>query len=105
MVDSIGLDVTARRAEPIRSCAACRTRRPQRALLRFVRDEAGVIRLDDARHRTHGRSAYLCPSAACLAQAERRQSLRRALHGETPPNLFEALRLVVTRQEGCAETR
>lgn len=69
-------------SEPVRTCVACRTRRPQRALVRLRRRSDGVV-VPAVGRRTHGRSAYLCPSHACLARALRRRALERAL-GQTP---------------------
>jgi uncharacterized protein len=65
-------------SEPVRTCVACRTRRPQRALVRLRRRSDGVV-VPAMGRRTRGRSAYLCPARACFEQALRRRALERAL--------------------------
>lgn len=77
-------------AKPERMCIACRTRRPQGELLRLARRE-GVVQMDAGRRRM-GRGAYLCRSAACLAQALKRQAFRRVLGGELAEATAAALR-------------
>ena len=65
-------------SESVRTCVACRTRRPQRALVRLRRRPDGVV-VPAVGRRTRGRSAYLCPARACFEQAQRRRALERAL--------------------------
>ena len=65
-------------ADPERQCAACRTTRPQRELLRFVCGPEGRAVLD-ARGRLPGRGAYLCPRPACLRKGLKPKGLARAL--------------------------
>lgn len=38
-----------------------------------------------------GRSAYLCPQADCLRQAQRKNRLGRALKGNVPEQIFQQL--------------
>lgn len=66
---------------PTRTCIACRVRRDQGALLRFRRRRDGVVVPSVARRGASGRSAYVCASAACLADAVRRRGFERALSG------------------------
>ncbi len=72
--------------EPTRTCVACRTARPQAELLRMRAFDGQVVSDRSARTcaksqglRSLGRSAYLCPSRACFAQAARRGAFARAL--------------------------
>jgi predicted RNA-binding protein YlxR (DUF448 family) len=67
-------------SEPVRTCVACRTRRPQRALVRLRRRTDGVV-VPSVGRRTRGRSAYLCPARECFDKAVRRRALERALGG------------------------
>ncbi len=78
------------RPVPTRTCVACRTARPKRALVRVVRAPDGSIGVDPTGKRS-GRGAYLCPAAECLRLAERRGSLARALRTTIPAAVFEAL--------------
>jgi predicted RNA-binding protein YlxR (DUF448 family) len=82
-------------SEPVRTCVACRTRRPQRALVRLRRRSDGVVVPAMGRH-TRGRSAYLCPARACFEQALRRCALERALGRTGSPAADEAVALETT---------
>jgi len=53
--------------EPVRQCAGCRKRLPQRGLTRFVRGGDGWKPDSPGRHKQPGRGAYLC-SEPCLAK-------------------------------------
>ena len=64
---------------PIRTCIACRVRRDQAALLRFRRRRDGVVVPAVGRRDAMGRSAYVCPTRDCMAQAVRRRAFERAL--------------------------
>ncbi len=65
---------------PHRMCVACRSVRPQRALLRLSLDAVGRVTVN-ARGWA-GRTAYACPAPACLEGALRRQALARAFRRE-----------------------
>jgi predicted RNA-binding protein YlxR (DUF448 family) len=60
----------------------CRTVRAQGCLVRIALDARGGVAVNP--RRVTGRSAYLCPSPACLEQALRRSALSRALRAELP---------------------
>jgi predicted RNA-binding protein YlxR (DUF448 family) len=94
---------TAHRAElaadgrPVRSCVACRTRRPQDELVRVTVDGAALT--VDARNgpsRRQGRGAYLCVDATCVARALERNALllRRALRSRVALTIPEELERV-----------
>lgn len=67
-------------AEPIRQCAGCRKRLPQRELSRFVRAGDGWKADRLGRHKQPGRGAYLCsdPCAAAVAKNKRYPGLATA---------------------------
>jgi predicted RNA-binding protein YlxR (DUF448 family) len=67
---------------PRRTCVGCRTVRAQGGLVRIALDERGGLAVNP--RRVTGRSAYLCPSPACLEQALRRNALSRALRVQVP---------------------
>jgi uncharacterized protein len=71
-----------RRADPVRTCIGCRVRSAKSDLLRIVavREQTGSPRLvPDLRGRLPGRGAHLHPTPDCLALAERRRAIGRAL--------------------------
>ncbi|MGB1013434.1 MAG: YlxR family protein [Nannocystaceae bacterium] len=79
---------------PIRTCVACRARRPNNALLRVRRSPQGdivpAVRRRDNAH-LQGRSAYLCPTKNCFDRAIKRRSLSRVWSRakDSPPVQFD----------------
>jgi predicted RNA-binding protein YlxR (DUF448 family) len=69
-------------ADPVRTCVGCRTRAPAGDLLRVV--AAGGAAVPDPARRLPGRGAHLHRDPACLALAERRRALPRALRVPGP---------------------
>jgi len=62
---------------PVRQCAGCGRRRPQRELVRIgVADGEIVV---DRDRRLQGRGVYLCPERQCAAEARRRGAIPRRL--------------------------
>jgi uncharacterized protein len=94
---------TARRSalaadrRPVRSCVACRTRRPQDELVRVTLVDGSLLP-DGApgASRRGGRGAYLCEDASCVARAIARDALllRRALHTRVSAAVPEELERV-----------
>ena len=71
----------------MRTCIGCRDRFAKSDLLRIVavRGETGEARLlPDPRGRLPGRGAHLHPTLDCLALAERRRAIGRALRLTVP---------------------
>jgi predicted RNA-binding protein YlxR (DUF448 family) len=73
-------------SDPVRTCIACRARRQQRELVRFVICK-GVVTAG----RGPGRGAYTCRSRACLEAAMERNLFTRRLRAPAaiPPDLAE----------------
>lgn len=61
---------------PIRTCVGCRQRRAATDLIRLQVDDG---HLHVVERPLPGRSAYLCPSQACLEQAVQRRAFARTL--------------------------
>src|SRR5574337_485437 len=76
-------------AESFRSCIACRTSRPKRALVRVYAGAAGRLGVDLGGGA--GRGAYVCPRRACLEQAIKRNELTRCLKVTHTPMTATAL--------------
>jgi len=62
---------------PVRQCAGCGRRRPQRELVRMTAAD-GVLAIDRER-RLPGRGVYLCPSRDCAERARRKGAIPRRL--------------------------
>ena len=66
---------------PVRTCIACRAKRPRTELIRITRSRDGRVTVD-ARGGAPGRGAYLCPERACIDGALASDRLRRGLKHE-----------------------
>jgi uncharacterized protein len=60
-----------RRAEPQRTCVACRRVGDQPSFVRLVRTADGTVHVDEGRRRQAGRGAYLCRQATCWERGVR----------------------------------
>jgi predicted RNA-binding protein YlxR (DUF448 family) len=88
--------VTSPAKRPVlRRCVSCRRLRDRTQLWRVVRQADGTVRLDGGM----GRSAYLCPEAACLEEARRRRRLQRGLRCAVADAIITSLE---ARLEGSA---
>ncbi|WP_446719701.1 YlxR family protein [Isoptericola sp. F-RaC21] len=74
---------------PVRTCVGCRERDRRSALLRLVLEPSGREGLlaVDVRGSLPGRGAWIHPTSACLALAERRRAVPRALRVTGPLDL------------------
>ncbi|MGB3308508.1 MAG: YlxR family protein [Nodosilinea sp.] len=71
-----------------RRCASCRRVGPKAEFWRLVRVYPDrTVRLDDGM----GRSAYLCPQADCLRQAQKKGRLGRTLKANVPEEIYQIL--------------
>ncbi|KZR77847.1 YlxR family protein [Prochlorococcus marinus] len=71
----------------LRRCVTCRQLLDRQQLWRVIRDHQEGVVLDEGM----GRSAYLCPSEACLEEALRRKRLQKALRCQVPISVVEVL--------------
>jgi predicted RNA-binding protein YlxR (DUF448 family) len=76
---------------PMRTCIACRQKRPKRELIRVVRTPEGCIEFDP-RGKRSGRGAYLCADGRCLAGALVPDKLGRALKCRVTAQDVEVIR-------------
>ena len=80
----------AQRHIPERTCAACRTQRAKRDLVRLVRTVDHAIKVDPS-GKQPGRGAYLCRDPRCWSAALKRNALSGALKTELRAEDREAL--------------
>jgi len=88
--------VSPPKTEPMRMCAACRTRCPVAGLLRFVRRDGVVV--PDVAGRLEGRGLSLGPALRCVERAAARQVFARGLKAGLPAGGLEELRQQVVAQ-------
>ncbi|MGN6608517.1 MAG: YlxR family protein [Jatrophihabitans sp.] len=70
------------RSDPQRTCIGCRCRTSATDLLRVVAADGTAV--PDVRRRLPGRGAWVHPTPACVALAERRRAFGRALRQAGP---------------------
>ncbi|MEQ9355201.1 YlxR family protein [Coleofasciculus sp. F4-SAH-05] len=71
-----------------RRCLSCRRVAQKQALWRVVRiHPSRQVKLDQGM----GRSAYICPQASCLAAAQKKNRLGRALRASVPDEIYQRL--------------
>ncbi|MEM9903823.1 MAG: YlxR family protein [Cyanobacteria bacterium P01_D01_bin.44] len=71
-----------------RCCVSCRKLAPKQDFWRIVRVyPTRVVQLDEGM----GRSAYLCPTQACLQVAQKKNRLGRALRASVDVELYQQL--------------
>ncbi len=88
---------------PMRRCVGCMESKPKKQLVRVVKNAAGEISMDLVGKKP-GRGAYVCPDPACLAKAQKKKALERALETEIPQAVYAALQeqLAAAQPEGGA---
>ena len=72
----------------LRRCVACRKLLDRQHLWKVTRDHRDGVVLKDGM----GRSAYLCPTEACLEEAWLRKRLQKALRCQVPISVIEVLK-------------
>lgn len=74
--------------ESVRVCSTCRRKDRREFFWRVVRLwPSNQVQLDKGM----GRSAYLCPTALCLKQAQRKDRLSKVLKAKVPTEVYTAL--------------
>ncbi|OGO16727.1 MAG: hypothetical protein A2Z15_05760 [Chloroflexi bacterium RBG_16_50_11] len=81
---------SAGKAQPQRTCAACRKIKPKREMVRLARTPGGDVEIDISGKR-EGRGAYLCRDRACWEKALKGKQLEHALKGNINQNDLERL--------------
>ncbi len=86
----------------LRRCIACRKLLDRKQLLKVTRDHQNGVVLEGGM----GRSAYLCPSEACLEESYRRKRLQKALRCQIPATVVEMLQKRLNQSiDAVAEAR
>lgn len=80
-----------RKKVPLRKCTGCREMKPKKELIRIVKSDDGVFRLDRS-GKMQGRGAYICPNAECLEKAHKSKGLERSFKEKVPQSVYEELK-------------
>jgi predicted RNA-binding protein YlxR (DUF448 family) len=90
----VTLPTQRRKHVPMRTCIACRQKRPKRELIRVVRRPEGAIEID-LKGKLSGRGAYLCATDECWHEALEERKLAKALQCQVSAEQVLNLRAVV----------
>jgi uncharacterized protein len=77
-----------------RRCISCRLVAPKNHFLRIVREHSTN---EVILHQGMGRSAYLCPKADCIALAQKKKRLERALKSVISPTIYTLLGCYISK--------
>ncbi len=80
-----------RKKVPLRKCTGCQEMKPKKELIRIVKSDDGVFRLDRS-GKMQGRGAYICPNAECLEKAHKSKGLERSFKEKVPQSVYEELK-------------
>lgn len=83
---------------PLRMCMVCRERKEKQELIRVTCAKGKTPRLD-LTGKGEGRGMYLCKSAACVRQAEKRRVIERAFSCKAEKGVYEELLGLVGEKE------
>lgn len=83
---------------PMRSCCACREKKPKKELVRIVRSPEGEVSMDLSSKKA-GRGVYICNNLDCLAKAKKIGALARSLECEIPDEVYERLKKELEQSE------
>jgi uncharacterized protein len=75
-----------------RRCIVCRATAPKAKFLQVVRQPTGAISINQGA----GRSAYICPTPACLGLSHKKKRLERALKSAILPEIYSELWSCIT---------
>ena len=71
----------------LRRCVSCKKVLDRKSLLKVTKDFQNGVVISGGM----GRSAYLCPTEACLDESYRRKRLQKALRCQVPRSVVEML--------------
>ncbi len=74
----------------LRMCMVCRERKEKDELIRVVKKSSGEIALDKC-GKADGRGAYVCKSAKCVNEVERRRCLERTFSCKIEKSVYEEI--------------
>ncbi|MDR0859362.1 MAG: YlxR family protein [Oscillospiraceae bacterium] len=92
------------KSQPERMCAACRTNRNKRELIRVVRlalpkdapkDTVPALVIDD-KGKLNGRGVYVCADVGCIKKLRKIRAVERMLKVQVPETLWEELQCRIT---------
>lgn len=75
---------------PTRTCVGCMKKSDPKNLFKVVRTKTGNVVLEQS-EKAFGRGAYLCKNEKCIANAQKKSKLSRALKCEIESSIYDKL--------------
>lgn len=87
---------------PIRTCIGCRSKFPQKTLIRFVCSKGKCLQLDGFK-RYPGRGAYICKSKVCIEKAFKEpKRINALLRVQLPKSVITEFEQAILDKEAIA---
>lgn len=83
---------------PMRKCIGCMESFPKKELCRIVKNKDNEINLDLS-GKLNGRGIYICKKAECFEKAIKTKRLAKSLEVEIPENIYNAIKLEISKHE------
>lgn len=77
-----------------RTCIGCKEKKNKQEMIRIIKNKENEIKVD-LKQNLEGRGAYICKDENCFQNAQKRNSLRRALKTNIENKKYEELRGVM----------
>ena len=71
-------------------CVVCKTMKPQKELLKIVKNKDGEIFVDNS-YKANGRGAYICKDKTCLEKCKKTKALNRSFKIDVPTIVLEQI--------------
>ena len=75
---------------PLRMCVVCKEMKPQKELLKVVKNKDGQIFVDNS-YKANGRGAYICKDKSCFEKCKKTKALNRSFKCEVPQEVMEQI--------------
>ena len=75
---------------PLRTCVACREKKPKTEMLRVVRSPEGPITLDFT-GKKNGRGAYICDNEACVKKLRKAKLLNKVFSAPVDDAVYDGI--------------
>lgn len=82
---------------PMRTCVACRTKKPKKELIRIVKNENGIFL--DRMGKVNGRGAYICDDVTCLKKLIKSKALGRVFECEVTEDVYKSIEVAFDNEK------
>ena len=84
---------------PQRTCSVCRMKKNKNELLRIVKNQDNVIKVDETGKQS-GRGAYICYDMKCLEKAKKNKTIEKALETKIEDEIYEQIKNIIEIKNG-----